>query len=184
MKPTTRVVAAATIFCFAAIAQAQTLKPGLWEIDNKTQSSSGQMEQAMAQAQQAMASMPPEQRKRMEEMMARQGVSVGSGGLGRSARICMSKEMVESSQLPAQEKGDCKTTYSSRVGNTMKMAFSCTQPPASGEGQITFVSPESYRMQMVSTTTLQGKPEKMTMDSTGKWLSADCGTLKPIPLNR
>jgi hypothetical protein len=44
-------------------AGAENLKPGLWEVTHKMQTSGGQMEQGMAQMQQQMASMPPEQRK-------------------------------------------------------------------------------------------------------------------------
>ena len=49
---------------------AQTLKPGLWEINNKMQSGSGQLEKGMAEMQKEMAAMPPEQRKTMQDMMA------------------------------------------------------------------------------------------------------------------
>src|SRR5665647_1633367 len=76
--------------------------------------------------------------------------------------------------------GDCKTTQQSRSGNTMKMAFSCSKPPSSGEGQITFVSPEAYTTKMVMTSMASGKPQKVDMESRGKWLGADCGNIKPI----
>jgi len=160
-------------------AMAQTLKPGLWEINNKMQSGSGQLEKGMAEMQQQMATMPPEQRKMMQDMMAKQGVSMSPGAGGAMAiKICMTKEMVERNELPAQH-GDCKTTTSPRTGNSMKMSFVCTQPPSSGEGQFTFVSPEAYTMKMAMKSTVQGKPETMTMDGSGKWLSADCGAVKP-----
>jgi hypothetical protein len=165
----------------SATASAQSLKPGLWEITNKMQSSSGQMEQNMSQMQQQMANMPPEQRKMVEEMMAKQGVKMGPGGPGGgiTARICMTKEMVERNELPSQ-RGDCKTTQQARAGNTMKMAFTCTNPPSSGEGQVTYTSPESYAMKMMVNTQVQGKPEKVNMDGTGKWLGSDCGNIKPM----
>lgn len=160
-------------------AMAQTLKPGLWEINNKMQSGSGQLEKGMTEMQQQMAAMPPEQRKMMQDMMAKQGVSMSPGAGGAMAmKICMTKEMVERNELPAQH-GDCKTTTSPRAGNSMKMSFVCTQPPSSGEGQVTFVSPEAYTMKMAMKSTVQGKPETMTMDGSGKWLSADCGAVKP-----
>ncbi|MFC5497206.1 DUF3617 domain-containing protein [Caenimonas terrae] len=173
---------AALVAAAAALpAAAQTLKPGLWEITNKMQSGSGQMENAMSQMQQQMASMPPEQRKMIEEQMARSGVKMGSAGPagGMSVRICMTKEMVEKNEMPAQQ-GDCKTTAQSRTGNTMKMAFACTNPPSSGDGQITFNGSESYSSKMNVTTTMQGRPEKMTMEGSGKWLAADCGEIKPF----
>ena len=173
---------AATLAVAASTAGAQTtLKPGLWEIQHKMTSSSGQMEQGMAQMQQQMANLPPDQRKMMEEMMAKQGMKMGPGGAGggMTVKSCMTKEMVEKNELPAQQ-GDCKTTQQSRSGNTMKFAVACTNPPSTGEGQVTFSSPEAYSMKMVVNTHVQGKPEKMNMEGGGKWLGADCGNIKPM----
>src|SRR4051794_26771635 len=65
-------------FCTGASAQ-QNMKPGLWEITTNMKSASGEMEKARAQMQQQMASMPPEQRKQMEDMMAKQGMKMGAG---------------------------------------------------------------------------------------------------------
>nr|MDP2190155.1 DUF3617 domain-containing protein [Rhodoferax sp.] len=160
-------------------AMAQSTKPGLWEINNKM-GGSAEMDKAMAQMQQQMASMPPAQRKQMEDMMAKQGMSMGAGaGGGISVKVCMTKEMVERNEMPPPQQGDCKSTASPRVGNTQKISFSCTQPPSTGEGQITYAGNEAYTMKMVTTTTVKGKPEKMTMEGSGKWLSADCGAIKP-----
>jgi hypothetical protein len=171
---------AAVLVAGASAAGAQSMKPGLWEITSKMQSGSGQMERQMAQAQERMASLPPDQRKMMEEMMARQGVKMGTaGGGGMTMKVCMTKEMVERNEMPSQQRGDCKTTSQSRSGNTMKMAFACTNPPSSGEGQFTFNGSEGYTMKMAVNTTVQGKPETMNMDATGKWLGADCGDVKP-----
>jgi hypothetical protein len=174
-------LAAASLAAFAAAASAQTLKPGLWEINNKM-GGSPQMDQSMAQMQQQLASMPPEQRKMMEDMMAKQGVKLGAGGPGggMSVRMCMTREMVERNELPAQQ-GDCKTTSQSRSGNTMKFAVACSNPPSTGEGQVTFSSPEAYSMKMVVNTQAGGKPEKVTMEGGGKWLGSDCGNIKPPP---
>lgn len=169
---------AALLAVLASAAGAQNLKPGLWEITHKTQSGSGQMGQGMAQMQQQMASMPPEQRKMVEEMMTKQGVKAGPAG-GMSVKVCMTREMVEKNEVPAQQ-GDCKTTQQSRSGNTMKMAFSCTNPPSTGEGQVTFTSPEAYSMRMAVNTKVAGKPERMNMDGSGKWLASDCGNVKPF----
>jgi hypothetical protein len=171
---------AAALVAVASAASAQSMKPGLWEITSKMQTASGQMERQMAQAQQQMANMPPEQRKMMEEMMARQGVKMGAaGGGGMTMKVCMTKEMVEHNEMPSQQRGDCKTTSQTRSGNTMKMAFACTNPPSTGEGQFTFNGSEGYTMKMAVNTTVQGKPETMNMDANGKWLGADCGDVKP-----
>jgi hypothetical protein len=165
---------------------AQSLKPGLWEVTNKMQGGSGKMENAMSQMQKQLASMPPEQRKMIEAQMARSGVKMATGGPagGMSVRICMTREMTERNEVPAQ-RGDCKSTTQARTGNTMKMAFACTNPPSSGEGEVTFAGSEAYSNRMTVSTQVDGKPEKMTMEGSGKWLGADCGTIKPIaPLKK
>jgi hypothetical protein len=174
-------VVATAVFAASAGAFAQSqMKPGLWEITHKTQTSSGQMEQQMAQMQQQMASMPPEQRKMVEEMMAKRGMKMGTaGGSGMSMKMCVTKEMAERNEMPTQDRGDCKKSVQ-RSGNTVKMSFTCANPSSSGEGQFTFNSPESYSMKMVVNTQMQGKPETMNMEGTGKWLAADCGDIKPI----
>jgi hypothetical protein len=172
-------LAAVSLAAITSIAGAQGMKPGLWEISNNMRSSDPDLEAAMAERQQAMASMPPEQRKKMEEMMARQGVKMGQGG-GMSIQMCMTREMAERNEMPAQQRGDCKSTQQPRSGNTMKMSFVCTNPPSSGEGQFTFTSPEAYSMKMAMKTIVNGKPETINMDSAGKWLGADCGNVKPI----
>jgi hypothetical protein len=175
-----RHVAAFLLATVASLAGAQTMKPGLWETTNKMQSSSGQMEQGMAQMQQQMANMPPEQRKMMEDMMKQRGMSMGPGSGGAmSVKFCMSKEMAERKEIPAQ-RGDCKTTRQQMSGNTMKMAFTCTNPPSSGEGEVTFNGPDAYQMKMVVNTTVQGRPEKVNMEGSGRWLGADCGDIKPM----
>lgn len=176
-------ILAATAFLAASFcASAQTLKPGLWEIDSKMQTGSGQMEQSMVQMQQQMASMPPEQRKMMQDMMAKQGVSMGAGGPGAvSIKVCMTKEMAERNDIPAHG-GDCKHTTSARSGNTVKTSFTCANPPSSGEGTVTIVSSEAYTTKMTMKTLTQGKPETLKMDGSGKWLSTDCGAIKPMAM--
>ena len=180
-------VLAIAAMAFASAAGAQSsLKPGLWEINHQMHSSSGEMEKGMAQMQQQLANMPPEQRKKVEEMMASRGMSPGgpSGAGGMSMKVCMTKEMVERADVPMQQQGqnDCRTTQQSRSGNTMKFAYTCTTPPSSGEGEMTYTSSEAYNMKMLVNSTVRGKPEKMNMESSGRWLGADCGSVKPIVL--
>lgn len=176
------VFAAAACAALCLPVAAQQLKPGLWEVTNKM-SGNPQMEQAMAQMQQQMASMPPAQRKQMEEMMAKQGVQMGGAGAGGvSVRVCMTKEMVEQSPVPVQQQGECKMTTQQRTGNTYKMAYTCANPPSSGEGEYTFMGPEAYKGKMTVVSSVRGKQENMTMEGSGKWLGADCGTIKPVTL--
>jgi hypothetical protein len=174
-------VAAVLMAACAGTASAQSLKPGLWEIATQMQGT-GPGGDAMAEAQKQMQSMPPEQRKMMEAMMAKQGVQMGiKPGGGMTIKICMTKEMAERNEVARQE-GDCTHTNSQRSGGTMKFSFVCKKPPSSGEGQVTFTSPEAYNTKMAITSTHQGAPTKTEMQSSGRWLSADCGSVKPLPM--
>jgi hypothetical protein len=173
------VIVALAAGAFAVSASAQNMKPGLWEVTNNMKSASGDMEKQRAEMQKQMASMPPEQRKMMEDMMAKQGVKMGAAGPGSmTSKMCVTKEMAERNEMPA-ERGDCKTTKNERRGNTINMAFQCSNPPSTGEGQYTIVSPEAYTMKMTVRSNMQGKAETMNMDMNGKWLGSDCGSIKP-----
>ncbi len=174
----TRLVLVAAVLAAATGAQAQSIKPGLWEHGFTIKSASGQMEGAMAEMQKQMAAMPPEQRKMMEQMMAQQGVGMGSKG--QSVKICITPEEAARQEVPAAE-GNCTQKVTQRSASTIKVSFSCAdQPPSSGEGEITFLSPTAYNGKMVVRTTVEGKPERMDMTTTGKWLSASCGAIKPV----
>jgi hypothetical protein len=180
MKKVTTIVAAVACTCFGglALAQAQKMRPGLWEHSFTMKSQSGQMEKAMSEMQQQLASMPPDQRKMMEQMMAQQGR--GMGAKGSSIQMCITKEQAERDEVPQQE-GGCSQQVMQRTANTIKVKFSCTgNPPTSGESEVTFASPTAYTGKSVVNTTVEGKPERMTMDQSGKWLSADCGSIKPM----
>ena len=76
----------ALLLAAPAMAQQHKLTPGLWESEFTMKSADGKMEAAMAQAQQAMAKMPPEQRAQMEAMMKQRGVSM-PGGAGQPAKV-------------------------------------------------------------------------------------------------
>lgn len=169
---------AACAVTFAVLpAGAQTMKPGLWEINNKMHNA--EMAKAMADMRKQMASMSPAERKQMEAMMGQQGMRMAPGqGGGMAVQVCMTKEMVERNDMPMEE--GCRVTSQQRSGNTMKMAFACTKPPSSGESQVTFSGPDAYTSKTTVRVTEKGKTDTMTMEATGKWLKADCGNVKPV----
>ena len=170
----------------AGLVSAQSIKPGLWEFTTQMQDSSGKMAAAMAQAQKQMESMPPDQRKMMQDIMAKQGLQFGANASGMSVKVCMTQEMVDDNAMTKQRAddsgSDCTHTNSPRSGNSMKFSYVCTKPPSSGEGLITFTSAEAYSMKMTTTSMVRGKPEKTDMQSTGRWLGSNCGSIKPMQL--
>ena len=163
----------------AVPALAQKITPGLWENSMTMKSGDGEASAAMAQMQQEMARMPPEQRKMMEDMMAKQGVSVSGAGKAITAKVCITPEMASRDELP-QTDSNCKQTSKERSGNTVRFKFVCTgKEAASGEGEYTMLNDKQHKGRTVVTSTVKGKPERMEIDPTGKWLAADCGDLKP-----
>ena len=175
-------VAALALLALGGVAHAQNIKPGLWEFTTQVSGGGGKMTDAMAQAQKQMESMPPDQRKMMQDMMAKQGVQMGtSAGGGMAIKVCMTQEMVERNEVSSHQ-GDCTHTNSPRIGNTLKFSYVCSKPPSSGEGQVTFTSPEAYTTKMTNTTTIQGRPEKMDMQNNARWLGSNCGSVKPLAM--
>ncbi|SHH07804.1 Protein of unknown function [Massilia sp. CF038] len=178
--------ALALVFLSAIVvpAQSQSMRPGLWEIDNKVGAKDSQMGRQMAQLQKQLAAMPPEQRKMMEDMMARHAGAAMSGvsADGVKVTMCMSRDMVERNELPMQQTGNCTHQRLPQVGDTIQMRFTCTEPPASGEGTVHLDGDRAYTMDLRMTSSVKGKPETTTMHSAGRWLGADCGNLKPPPL--
>lgn len=166
-----------------ALAQ-QKMRPGLWEHSVSMKGQGGQMEAALAEMQHSLAGMPPEQRKRMEQMLAQQGVGMGSRG--QTLKICISKEQAELDSIPAQQ--GCTQQVQRLDANTVKVAFTCQggpgQPPSSGEGTVSFQGPTAYTGQFRLQTQTQGKPEQIDMAQSGHWLSDHCGALKPLPMGR
>ena len=165
----------------------QKMRPGLWENTISMKSQSGQIEAAMAQAQKAMASMPPAQRKQMEQMMAAQGLNISSGPQGHSIKACITPEQAALDSFPQQD--GCTQKLQRVDASTLKVSFSCKggqgAPATSGEGTVHFQSPTAYTGQFkIKTTGANGKPEQIDMAQTGKWLSGDCGAVKPIPMER
>ncbi len=181
-------LAAATLT--AAHAADVKLRPGLWELQSTMKTSSGQMEAAMAKMQEQLASMPPEQRKQMEQMMAQRGMSMPSasanGGAATTLKVCMTQKDVDMDNIPAQEGCTHKVT---RAGpGRLKVSFRCEgkagQPPSSGEGSMTMGGPTAFDGQYQMHTQVEGKPEQMDMTQKGRWLSADCGQVKPLRQER
>jgi hypothetical protein len=175
----------ATACCVLSLAaHAQSTKPGLWEISSKMDTSgNAEMAKQMAEAQKQMAAMPPAQRKMMEEMMAKQGMSMNMKGDGSTViKVCITPEMAN--RPPVEQQKDCTYNFPARSGNIQRFSFQCTQPVSSGEGEITFKGPDDYDGKMKLTITNQGKKETVTMNTTGKFLSSNCGAIKPMPASK
>jgi Protein of unknown function (DUF3617) len=170
------------------IAQAQEKSGGLTPEQLKAAQSMPKMSpemlaqiqaQMQAQMQAQAAKLPPEQRKAMEASMATmQNMSVGKDG-STALKVCMTKEMIENQQY-ANQNSKCTNTKGPMVGNTQQFSFSCTDPVSTGEGRFTFQSNSSYTGTLKIKSVQNGKTNEMVIENAGKFLDANCGSVKPM----
>ncbi len=180
LKPTLPVSLLATLALVigAGPANAQKQLPGLWE--HTVTMKGGQMDAAMAQMQERLARMPPDQRKQFEAMMGAQGVGL-VGGKPTSLQVCITPEQAARDTVPMSE-SDCNEISRERSGRTLRLKFTCQgRHKGSGEAEITFDSEKAHLGRMVITSTASGKPVRMEIEHSGRWLAAGCGEVKPRP---
>jgi len=184
VRSSLRAVPAAAGLAFAAVAaQADThLSPGLWEQQITVKSNNAQMDGAMQKMKDQLASMPPERRAMVEQMMASRGIGVGANA--NTFRVCMSKEQVEHDSMP-QRDGQCSQQEVTRTGSTLKYKFTCQAreggQPMTGEGEFTMNGSTGYTGHTVTQMSVHGQPTQVQSDVVGKWLGSDCGDIKPLP---
>jgi Protein of unknown function (DUF3617) len=170
---------------FLTPAWSQNIKPGLWEITSKV-SGNPKMEAQAAQMRELVANMKPEERKQIEDILAQQGIKMGTGPDEGAmiAQTCITPDMAARNRLIVGQRGECTSKTADRTASGMKIAFKCTAPGSSGEGKVTFSGDAGYSMKMHIKTDASGQPESMTLDGSGKWVSAACGDIKPLPAAR
>jgi hypothetical protein len=178
MKRIHRLAAAGLLACAAAAGHAQAMKPGLWEHHVVTKSDSGTVERMAAEMRRQLESLPPEQRRQMETMMAAQGMGIDASG--QTIKVCLTAEQAKKLDI-AMPDGSCTQQVLQRSASSMKVAFQCKgDTPMRGESEVRFQGDTGYTAQSVVHTTVDGKPERLQMTQTGKWLGAQCGNVQPV----
>lgn len=152
------------------------MKAGLWEVqiikqvvDGKDQSA--EIAKAQAQMQQMLASMSPQERKQMEQMM---GTKMAGNNL---QQVCISPEMAASDKPAISDDPKCQSTNYQRSGNTISFEFNC--PGSSGKGEVT-MSGNTATSKMDSVHTDKKGRHTMHAESKMKYLGADCKGIKPL----
>ena len=122
-----------------------------------------------------MKDMTPEQRKQFEEMMKLRGVDPNATD---TVRLCYSQKMVDRGAWTDQ--GGCKTDFTNRSATSWKWHSVCSELGYEGEGEATFSDADNFTVKSSGVSTAGGKTIKVNSTRTGKWLSADCGGVKPM----
>ena len=165
-----------TLTALVAVAlpvQATQLLPGLWEFTSDKLIVDGMQMPGMSEMLAQMKELPPEQRQMMENMLAEQGVELGSGGI----RICLSEAQVKSRKLPFQDEPGCTQEVLEQTDSLWRFRFEC--PDAKGHGETKVIS-EREVANIIETSYAVGEQQGTSrMQSRGQWVGEDCGALKP-----
>lgn len=165
-------------------AAAQSIKPGLWDINSSGPvGSTGNARftpQQIAIAKDLLAAMPDAQRQQMEAAMAQAGAGdVKLTDNGVSLKQCISKEQAADYSNLIIREGSCTVQRTPVVAGVSNFTMSCTNPAASGSGSVRFQGDSAYTLDMTTTTNINGQALTNKLAATGKWLGADCGGIKP-----
>lgn len=158
------------LLCPLAASAAGPMKQGLWEMTVK----SDQMK--------AMPKLSPEQM----EMMRQRGIQIpqmNDGGM--VTKVCVSKEMAERDTPPAMSHGmsDCQPKNAQKSGNTFTSDIVCNGPNMQGTGttKVTYTG-DSFTSVSDFKGTAHGTPMNTHSETSGKYLGADCGSVKPFAM--
>lgn len=156
-----------------SLTQAAEMLPGLWEFSSEDIEVDGMQMPGVAEMVEQMKNLPADQRKMMEDMLAAQGVELGSGGI----RMCLSEAQVKSRELPFQDEHGCTQEITEQTDSLWKFSFEC--PDATGQGETRLISEREVTSIIESDYRVGNQQGSSRMQSHGKWLSENCGTLKP-----
>ena len=149
------------------------MRPGLWEISTTSDLL------LLAPA------IPPDQMQNLRNLAKEYGMEMPLIENGAAiSKVCITQEMAKQKALPNfyQDQTGCVTKSTSRDGNSYKVDFACESAELRGngtaEGHLT--STESFLGQTRFTGTARGNPVNEKADIAGKWMSANCGAVKPM----
>jgi hypothetical protein len=156
--------------------QAFDAKTGLWETTTTTEMSGMTGMPAMPQiSEEQLSKMPPQQRAQIEAMMkSRAGAPRTSTG-----KTCLTKDSFKQALAMGQNENCTKKVVTS--SSTMQnIHMECTQGKMTMAGDLVIERVDSEHAKGSMVMKASGdQPMNMKMSFTTKWLSADCGDVKP-----
>lgn len=148
------------------------IKLGLWKVSMKMNADGKEMN-PMEQMQKSMAKMSPEKKKMMMEMMGKNKLGIGSDG---AMQVCYSKEMLANPEsFTKKPDPKCKVSIITNTPSKTVMNMKCDDGTIA---DVTMLMTDSKNYSSNMNINKNGK--KSVMKSTGKFVSVDCGNVKPI----
>jgi hypothetical protein len=171
-------------------AHAQSIKPGLWEFRSTMKTESGALEAAMAEMQSRMATLPPEERRLMQEAMTAHGIEMDvdagsganrggtNGGGTHVMRACITPQ--EAAELQFLTDPDCTQEIVQRRPDSLRIRFSCEgEDPSKGEGTISLQGDSRFTGRFRVESFADGERDTLDMTQEARWLADDCGEPSP-----
>lgn len=158
-------------------------RPGLWEQQVQLTSPDPQLAALIRQAPALLAALPPEQRQRLDQLAARQGLALDMGQ--PRARLCLAAGDLAAGRLPTPQP-DCTQTVQRHGAQreVWQVQLQCPaspgRPAGSGQGTLTWLDAERYQGQFSLEARGASRSLPLRLDVQGRWLSADCGALRPL----
>jgi hypothetical protein len=155
------------------------LKTGEWEytvtmqMSGMPQASAKQMPQLTPEQ---LAQIPADQRAKIQAMM-QQGANMAAGKpTTTTSKNCVKKEDLAKLNPMANADKSCKMTVINSSRSKLEAKMDCDSPDNKTTSTVTVEasSSESSKFSVVSKGTSNGQPMNMTVNGTGKWLSATC----------
>jgi hypothetical protein len=177
-----------------AAQSALPVKPGLWQMQTGSGAGSGGGAPAMPalppEAEARIAALPPAQQAQVRAAMA----GAGGGGAkpaGMTTQVCIAPNTNMDSLLnQAQQRssGGMQCSFTNRVQTAQGASYdiSCTGPMGSAQGHTSYHATDDEHFSSTIHLTVNGKSQgqSMTMtrdmSTTGTYVSADCGDVKPM----
>lgn len=172
---------------FAALgtgpALAQSMRAGLWQMsgDISVEGQPGKIQRLSEAYKKSMAALPPADRKSIDDDAASRHQQITDQGF--EVQFCLTPAMVALHQVLFGQLERCSVKQSASGAGTVHFSYSCADDGSSGEGTVTFSGTTGFKEEIRAASYKQhGTPiPPMTVVSSGRWLAADCGSVKPDP---
>lgn len=151
------------------------IKPGLWEVQQKAAVDG----QELPDMNKMLEKVPPEMRALLEAKMSKKAAAMASG---KPVQVCITAEQIARQEFTNTSRNRCKMGNVKRDGNVSHMTMQCSKPKGEGETTVTRHNSESWSSVTHMNIEEYGSVHAVNSQATAKWLSSDCGDVKPIEM--
>jgi hypothetical protein len=149
------------------------IRPGLWEITTTSD------------LLWLMPQIPPDQMQNLIDLAKANGFDMPQIQNGAaSSNACITQKMADQKNIPYfyPNQLECTTKNATRNENSYKFDFVCTSEQLKGNGsaQGTFTNTETFSGRTKFDGIAQGFPVNEQADINGRWVSSNCGSVKPL----